>query len=55
MGTFSLSSGVSGSGAPCVSGRNREILALIRAEVANIAVGIKGDISARIPSVVARI
>ena len=53
--TVSLSSGVSGKEAPWVSGRKREMVALIRAKEANIAVGIRGDISARTPIVVARI
>ena len=52
---FSLSSGESGSEAPCVSGRKSDNAPLMRAQVANIAVGIRGEISARTPRVVARI
>jgi len=54
-GIFSLSSGESGRGKPLVSGRKRDKTALMRAQEANKAGGMRGETSARTPRVVAMI
>merc|ERR1719474_1930785 len=51
---FSLSSGVSGNGLPCVSGSRSANMNVKSAENANMEIGIAGEMSARVPTVVAK-